>query len=468
MNDVRATERPTKAAGSQVKRTNDPGLLRQELEARGVKFMLSSYADMHGVPKAKMVPIGHLEQMLNGSELFTGAALDGVPQDVSEEEVSAHPDPHSCTILPWKRDVAWFASNLWTGGKPFEACSRTILARQMERAAALGYVPQMGMEAEFFVLRDTEDGGYGPVSTRKNLDKPAYDAARLLDNMHWMGELVEAMDELGWDVYSLDHEDGIGQFEVDFDYTDMTSMSDRYVFLRMMAHEIARKHGYFASFMPKPFADRAGSGSHFNMSFASKKTGKNAFFDAKDPRGCKLAKVGYQYIAGMLAHMPAICAVIAPTVNSYKRLILRGSMSGFTWAPVFVCYGNNNRTNTLRIPLAGGRVELRASDSACNPYLGAALVLAAGLEGIEKDLDPGEPHTDNMYIKSEAELKKLGVHHLPQTLGEAIEAFESDPLTRKVFGDSMWRAWLDYKKEEWMSYSHHVSDWEKARYLKQF
>jgi len=233
-------------------------------------------------------------------------------------------------------------------------------------------------------------------------------------------------------------------------------------------HEIVRRHGYFASFMPKPFPDRAGSGSHFNMSFESIETGKNAFFDPADPRGCKLAKVGYQYIAGVLAHLPAICAVIAPTVNSYKRLILRGSMSGFTWAPVFICYGNNNRTNTLRIPLAGGRVELRASDSACNPYLGAALVLAAGLEGIEQGMDPGEPHTENMYVKSQAELEKLGVHHLPHTLGEALAAFEADPLTRKVFGDAMWRAWLDYKKDEWMSYNHHVSDWEKARYLEQF
>src|SRR5262249_19346039 len=180
-----------------------------------------------------------------GCGVLGGGARDGVPQEVSEEEVSSHPDATSCIILPWNREVAWFASNLWTRGEPFEACCRTILCQQMERAAALGYVPQMGMEAEFFVLRDTGEGGYAPVPSRKNLDKSAYDVARLLDNMHWMGELVDAMNELGWDVYSLDHEDGIGQFEVDFDYTDMVGMADRYVFLRMMAHEIARKHGYF-------------------------------------------------------------------------------------------------------------------------------------------------------------------------------------------------------------------------------
>ncbi len=453
------------AAGAGSSKTEALG---RDLEKQGVKYMLAGYVDLHGIPKAKMVPITHLRQMLGGSELFTGAALEGVPQEVSEEEVSAHPDPASCIVLPWRRDVAWFASNLWTRGKPFAACSRTTLGRQMERAAKLGLVPQMGMEAEFFVLKDTEDGGYAPVSSRGHLDKPAYDSARLLDNLHWMHELVDAMNGLGWDVYSLDHEDGIGQFEVDFNYFDMQTMADRYVFFRMMAHEIARQHGYFASFMPKPFADRAGSGSHFNISIADGKTGRNLFFDAKDPRGCKLSRLGYQFIAGVLRHLGAICAVVAPTVNSYKRLILKGSQSGFTWAPVFVCYGDNNRTNTVRIPLAGGRIELRATDSACNPYLGAAMVLAAGLEGIEQELDPGEPHTDNMYIKTDEELKKLGVGYLPRSLGEAIEAFAADPLAERVFGPAMRRAWLDYKKDEWQSFCNHVTDWEKARYLKQF
>jgi glutamine synthetase len=430
--------------------------------------MLSSYVDMHGIPKAKMVPIQHLRQMLAGSELFTGAALDGVPQDVSDEEISAHPDPQSWIQLPWRPDVAWFAGNLWTRGRPFEACSRTILTRQMERAATQGWIPQLGMEAEFFVLQDTSEGGFRPVSSRKTLDKSAYDAVRLVENMHWMDELVSTMNALGWDVYSFDHEDGIGQFEIDFTYADMRTMADRYVFFRMMAHEIARKHGYFASFMPKPYPDRAGSGSHFNMSFKDASSGRNLFFDEKDRRGCKLGELGYYFIGGLLRHMGAICAVTAPTVNSYKRLILRGSASGFTWAPVFVCYGNNNRTNTLRIPLAGGRVELRATDSACNPYLGAALVLAAGLEGIEQKIDPGAPHADNMYVKTDAELKELGVGYLPRSLGEALDAFERDPLPRQVFGDAMHKAWLDYKRDEWMSYNYHVSDWEKARYLKMF
>lgn len=438
------------------------------MQAAGVEFMLASYVDIHGVSKSKMVPIAHYKRMMSGSELCTGAALEGVPQDVSDEEVAAHPDPDSCKILPWDKEIAWFASDLWTKGEPFAACSRTILKNVLAKADAMGYTMNLGIEAEFFVLKDDADGGYSPLSTRKHLDKPAYDVARLLDNMDWMRDLVKYMNGLGWDVYSLDHEDGIGQFEIDFKYFDALTMADNFVFFRLMANEVARRHGGFATFMPKPFADRAGSGAHFNMSIADKVTGVNLFEDANDPRGCNLSKLGYQFMAGVLKHLPAICAAVAPTVNSYKRLVLKGSMSGFTWAPVFACYGDNNRTNTLRIPMGGGRIELRAADSACNPYLGAALVLAAGLEGIEQELDPGEPHTDNMYLKTPEELEALNIKMLPQSLKEAIDMFQLDPLAKEVFGESMHTTWIDYKTDEWMRYNNHVGDWEKARYLKLF
>ncbi|MBM3510463.1 MAG: type III glutamate--ammonia ligase [Alphaproteobacteria bacterium] len=442
--------------------------LAATLTRRGVRFLIPSYVDMHGVSKSKMVPIDHFADMMAGSELCTGAALDGVPQEIHDEEISAHPDPSSCAVLPWRRDTAWFASDLWCEGRPFEPCSRNILKRVLARADAIGFKVNVGIEAEFFVLRDSADGGYVPVSTRKHLEKPAYDVRRLIDNLDWIGELVAAMNELGWDVFSFDHEDGIGQFEIDFTYADALRMADRYVLFRLLAGEIARKHGHFATFMPKPYPDRAGSGAHYNISFADKRTGKNVFASERDPRGCKLSSIGYQFIAGVLRHMPAINAVIAPTVNSYKRLIIRGSMSGFTWAPVYVCYGNNNRTNTVRIPLPGKRVEIRSADSACNPYLGLAMAIAAGLEGVEQRLDPGDPHTENMYLKSDAELEALGVKRLPRSLGDAIDAFAGDALGASVMGEKMREAWLAYKREEWQSYVNHVSDWEKSRYLKMF
>jgi glutamine synthetase len=447
---------------------SDHAALERELMEKGVKYLLPTYSDMHGRSKSKMVPVSHLHRMMGGSELCTGAAVEGVPQEVNDEEVASHPDPASCTILPWKPDTAWFASDLWCAGRPFEACSRNILGRVLAGAADLGYGVNVGIEAEFCVLRDTPDGGYAPLNKRPDLVKPAYDVARLLENMPWMDELISAMNHLGWGVYSFDHEDAIGQFEIDFNYFDARTMADRMVFFRLMADEIARRHGAFASFMPKPFGDRAGSGAHYNMSVYDLAQKRNLFVDAGDARGCGLSAIGYQFIAGVLRHLPAICAVVAPTVNSYKRLVPRGSRAGFTWAPIFVCYGGNNRTNTLRIPLGGGRVELRLPDASCNPYLGLAMTIAAGLEGIREHLDPGEPHADNMYLKTPAELAALGVSVLPRSLGEALDAFEADPLGRQVMGEAMAGAWLDYKREEWHAYSVHVTDWEKERYLKFF
>lgn len=445
--------------------TTSLGVLEQSLTEKGVKYLLPSYVDMHGASKSKCVPMAHFNKMMNGSELCTGAALDGVPQEIHDEEIAAYPDPDSCMIQPWQSDIAWFASNLHCEGKPFVPCSRNILNRTVADANSMGYGMNLGIEAEFFALRKNEEGQIEPLSHRPHLQKPAYDVPRLLDNMPWLDQLVTAMNDLGWDVYSFDHEDGIGQFEIDFDYADVVTMADRFVFFRRMANEIAQQHGGFASFMPKPYGNFAGSGAHFNMSLYDKDTGKNLFEDKDDPRGCGLSKLGYQFLAGVLRHLPAISAVVAPSVNSYKRLVVKGSTSGFTWAPVFQCYGDNNRTNTVRIPRDGGRVELRLADPMCNPYLGGAFVLAAGLEGIKENLDPGDPQTENMYLKSPKELEEMGIHLLPRTLAEAVDAFVDDPLGQAVFGEEMFDSWVSYKRDEWLSYLNHVSDWEQDRYL---
>jgi glutamine synthetase len=441
--------------------------VQRKLGEAGVKYAMSSFVDLHGNIKTKFVPLSHLPQMAAGSELFTGAALDGLPQDISDEELSAIPALDSAVQLPWRKEVAYFASDLYTAGKPFEAASRNILKRQLEAAKELGFTFNLGIETEFFVLKDTPDGPV-EVSDRDNLSKPCYTAPAALDNFDWLTEMVEAMNDMGWGVYSFDHEDAQGQFEIDFKYSDALTMADRAVFFRLMANEMVRKHGYFATFMPKPFADRSGSGAHFNMSLADAESGANLFETDDDPRGCGISELGYKFIAGVLKHAPAICAVIAPTVNSYKRLVRKGSMSGSTWAPVFVSYGNNNRTNMVRVPLAGGRVECRAADISCNPYLGAAIILAAGLEGIRENLDPGAPHTENMYNYTEAEILKNGLGLLPRSLGEAIEEFAADSLSRDVFGESMYNAYIDYKGQEWDEYQAHVSEWETKRYLKFF
>ena len=453
----------TTTLNGQTTTADAAGDIADRLSAAGVKYAAISFVDMHGKPKCKMVPLGHLVQAALGSEMFTGAALDGVPQDVNDDEVAPHPDLSSPIVMPFNREIAWFPGDLWIGDTPFEACSRQILKRVTADAATLGYTFNLGIETEFFLLTDTDTPS--PASPVDNLDKPAYDLRTMLHNYPVVDEIVSAMNELGWDVYSFDHEDGVGQFETDFSYTDVVAMSDRFVLFRMMVGEIARRHGLLASWMPKPFADRTGSGAHYNMSLADP-DGINLFAAPDDPRDCGVSELGYHFIGGVLRHAAAICAVIAPTVNSYKRLVKQGSMSGLTWAPVFACYGDNNRTNMLRIPKGGGRVECRAADSANNPYLGGALMLAAGLEGIREQLDPGEPNRDNLYRLTEADLVERGIGWLPRSLDEAIDALESDPLARAVFGDVMFESYIAEKRAEWDAYTSHVSAWETERYLR--
>lgn len=464
----------------------EPAQIKETLKEQGVRFCFSGYVDLHGRLKGKIVPLSHFDQMVKGSELYTGAALDGVPQEINDEEVSSHPDVTHGFVLPWNKEVAFFPSNLYNQGKPFEACSRNILMRQVERAAAAGYKMNLGVETEFFVLRDerfqvaqgerplgvaTGINGVNTVSNRDALDKPCYDMATATDNFHWLIELVDAMDELGWDVYSFDHEDARSQFEIDFMYADVLSMADRVAFFRYMANEIARKHGYFASFMPKPFANMSGSGAHMNMSLEDTATGKN-LFQAKTPeedvKGVGLTQLGIWFIGGILKHARALSLVIAPTINSYKRLVRQGSMSGSTWAPVFVSYGNNNRTNMLRVPLAANRVECRATDISMNPYLASAFMLAAGLEGIEEHIDPGDPHRDNLHKYTAKDVERAGISLLPRNLEEACDAFEADPLAREVFGDAMFESYLSYKRREWEEFVYSVTDWECERYLKFF
>jgi glutamine synthetase len=436
-----------------------------------LKYLVPSYVDMHGIPKAKMVPSAYAERMLSGSELFTGAALDGVPQNMADDEVAAVPDPDSFMVVPWRNDTGWFASDLWYLGEPFEPCNRGILKRVLSEAADMGYSVNCGIEAEFFVFKDDGAKEPTPISDLQELDKPAYDSARLMDNLDfWLADTVDAMNNLGWSVYSFDHEDGVGQFEIDFQYADALTMSDRFVFLRVMVNQFARQHGCYASFMPKPFADKAGSGAHFNMSLAELATGHNAFVpeNDSDTYGLGLSKAGYHFTAGVMAHLPAILALSAPTINSYKRLIMKGSTSGFTWAPCFTSWGGNNRSNTVRIPSDGARIELRAADSACNPYLGMALMIAAGLKGIQQSLEPDPANDVNLFEQTEQYRQDRNIQWLPRSLDEAITALEADPLSGKVLGTQMLESWVETKRAEVFTFTNHVSQWERERYLKMF
>ncbi len=439
---------------------------KQSLKNSGVKFCLASYVDVHGNSKAKVVSIEHFEKMMGGSELFTGAALDGFPgQEVQSDEVAVRPDMEAITPIPWTNGIAWAPGSLYYLGDPYPACSRNVLKRQTERAANKGFVFTLGIEPEFYFVR-IEDGVLVPANPQDQLAKAAYDVTSLLDLSEWFDELFGYIEKLGWNVNDFDHEDANSQFEVGWEPADCMITSDRYTFFKMMVQTIARKHGAIATFMAKPFANRTGTGAHFNMSLVDKETGANLFEDPKHEYN--LSQLGHWFIGGILKHAGAITAVSAPTVNSYKRLIKGGSITGYTWAPIYCTFGRNNRTNMIRVPSMGGRIECRTSDGMCNPYLASAMFLAAGLEGIEKKIDPGTNYEINLYNLSEKELNEKGIRVLPRTLLEAVEDFERDILAAAVFGEELHKTYCALKYKEWWDYHNTVSKWEIDRYLKVF
>jgi glutamine synthetase len=451
---------------------SDQDILRiqADLKSKGVKYCVGAFVDIHGVPKGKFVPIDHFLHFAHGSELYTGYALDGLGQRPHDDEISSVPDLDAITILPWRPEVAWMPADNAFHGKPYEISTRVALKKVLAEAAGMGLGFNLGIECEVFVVKLDGHSRLVIPNADDDLQKSCYDVKRFLDRYTWVDKMASTINALGWDLYSLDHEDANSQFEFDFKYADGLSMCDRFIFFRMMAKHYASEEGLTATFMPKPFADKTGNGAHFNMSLRDLESGANAFECApgKDPRGLGLTPMGYSFIAGILRHGPALCAAFAPTVNSYKRLVRRGLMSYYSWAPVFNSFGTNNRTNSVRIPMGGGRCESRNADSACNPYLAATLVLAAGLEGIREELDPGEPQHDNLYELDAAQLEARGVKTLPRNLEEAVEAFAADPFIEKVLGPELRREFITYKSDEWRDYHQQVSAWEIERYARMF
>ena len=442
--------------------------VKAELEEKGVRYAMGCYVDIHGVMKAKIVPLPHFEHMMEGSELYTGYALDGLGQEPNDDEISSVPDLNSLTVLPWQKDVAWMAADNYFHGEPYPLSTRVALQKQIARAAKMGLKFNLGIEGEIYVLGQDESGKLFIPNADDNLAKPCYDVKRMFDAWPFLDQMVTYMQELGWDVYSFDHEDGQSQFEFDFKHSDALTMADRYIFWRFMSKKVAADLGLVATFMPKPFADQTGNGAHFNMSLESLETGENLFEAESDARGCGLSEMGYNFIGGLIAHGRGLMATAAPTVNSYKRLIRRGAMGYYSWAPVFNTYGSNNRSNNFRIPMGGGRVECRGVDSACNPYLVATILLAAGLDGIEGKIDPGAPRHENMYEYSDAQLAEQGIESLPRTLGEAVEAFAADAWFREVLGGELCDEFIRYKGAEWNDYHTSVSQWEIDRYARFF
>jgi glutamine synthetase len=447
---------------------HDPKLdaLMTDLKARGVKYCMGAYVDIHGCQKGKVVPIDHLHHMAAGSELYTGYAVDGMGQAPNDDEFASIPDFNALVQLPWEPKIAWMPADIHFKGKPYPLSTRVALQNVQAEAAKMGLGFNLGIECEIFVLKKMPDGSLAIPNPDDKLIKPCYDIRGFMGNFTWLDRMATTINDLGWDLYSFDHEDANGQYEFDFTYADALTTCDRFTFFRMMAKQYAEDLGLLATLMPKPYANRTGNGAHFNMSLYELNTKENLFKckPEDDPRGLGLTPMGYHFIGGILRHGRALCAAFAPTVNSYKRLVRRGSMATFSWAPVFNSYGSNNRTNSIRVPMGGGRCESRNADGAVNPYLAATLALAAGLEGVREKIDPGMPNDDNLYEISEDARRARGIDFLPQNLDEAVDAFEADPLVEKTLGTALRDEFVRYKRDEWREYHLSISSWEIERY----
>jgi glutamine synthetase len=446
------------------------------LAESGVEYVFASFIDVNGRAKSKCVPVSHLPELIAGHERYTPRGMGDLGQMTpDEDECVAVPDPATLQVLPWDKRFAFMAADLYYGGvEPFALCTRSILKRQVEAAAEAGFTMNLGVETELYVIKPPEEPTWTylrPVAPTGMLrPTPAYDVESTLDAMDFLDPMVKAMNDTGFGVFSFDHEGGDGQYEFDFDFAPALQMADRLTLFRLMAKQIAKGVGLLATFMPKPYTEGWGSGAHFNMSLADLETGENLFRDADDAKGRGWSKTAYGFVAGILRHAPALAAICTPTVNSYKRLQPRLSDGNVSWAPVWAAYGDNNRSCMLRLPRNRPCVENRAVDSAANTYLTAAFLLAAGLEGISENLDPGDPVEDLTYdwTKTGPTSSDLTATRLPRNLLEAVEAFESDPLVREVFPPQFVSAYVDMKIGEWNAYHSQVSEWEKATYLTRF
>ncbi len=453
---------------------NDLEHVKNRLAEAGVRYVFGAYVDLHGVPKSKCVPLAHLEDMARGSELYTVGALEGMGElGPNEDECVGVPDLNAMTVLPWDSRYAIAPTNLYLHDEPYSHDFRRVLQHQIEAADAMGYRCNMGVEPELYVLR-RENDDFVPWIDEDIINTPTrgYDIEATMLADRFLEPMVQYMNKLGWDVYSFDHEGGDGQYEFDFRHTDALAMADRMLIFRLMAKHVARTLGCIASFMPKPIQTSFGSGFHLNVSLADKDTGSNVFERPSDgvptariPVEEGYEEVAYQFTAGVLEHADAITAVLAPTVNSYKRLLPRGLMNEISWAPVYRAYGYNNRTLMLRLPVNRRCLEIRIGDSAANLYLGTALVLAAGLDGIRRQLKPGDPVNVDTYKFTDEDLKSTGIHRLPTTLGEAVDEFEASEFARKVLGDELHSTYVRAKKAEWLEYNTVVTEWERRQYL---
>ena len=433
------------------------------VEEEDVEFIRLQFTDMFGMLKNVALTASQLERALDNRCMFDGSAIDGFVR-IEESDMYLYPDYDTFEIFPWRPQqgkVARLICDVYRpNGEPFEGDPRYVLKKVLKEAEKMGYTFHVGPECEFFLF-DTDESGRPSTDTREMAGYFDVGPVDMAENVR--RDIVLNLEEMGFAVEASHHELAPAQHEIDLEYMDGLTAADNIMTFKMAVKTIAKRHGLHATFMPKPKAGVNGSGMHINMSLADQ-SGHNVFIDETDVLG--LSRVAYQFMAGILAHMKEITVLTNPLVNSYKRLV-----PGYD-APVYVTWSAAaNRSALIRIPCSRGsntRIELRCPDSAVNPYLALAACLAAGLDGIKQEMEPPKSVDANIFAMTEEQIDALGIEQLPETLGEALEAFEHGPFVRKVLGDHVYTKYLAAKNAEWKKFRAEVTDWEIEEYLHKF
>jgi glutamine synthetase len=430
--------------------------LRERAEIDGVRFILAVFVDMDGKPCAKLVPVAAADDLEAGKLGFAGFAAGLIGQQPHDPDLTAVPDLDSYAPIPFVREgLAIVHCDPYVEGVPWPYAPRVILKRVLATLAEHGLTMMVGAEVEYFLVESDGDS-VRTADARDASPRPCYDARGVTRMYDHLTAVSDAMNALGWGNYANDHEDGAGQFEQNFTYADALTTADRVISARYLISVLAEKRGMTATFMPKPFSDRAGNGLHLHLSLWSGH--RPAFPDETDVRGLGLSAMAYGFIGGILDHAAGLSAFLAPSVNSYKRRNAVTTTSGATWAPTKASYGANDRTHFVRVP-DGDRIELRGSDGAANPYLAIATTAAAGIDGVARGSDPGDPCGPGESRSSSATL--------PQTLLHAVQALRVDQLLVDALGTDHPVAdyFADAKEKEFLRWHNTVSDWEVRSYL---
>ncbi len=429
---------------------------------KGVKYFMISFTDLFGGQRAKLVPAQAIADMQENGAGFAGFAtwLDMTP---AHPDMLAVPDPSSVIQLPWNPDVAWVAANCVMEGKDVAQAPRNVLRRLIDEAAAEGMHVKTGIEAEFFLLTPDGEQISDPYDTAA---KPCYDQQAVMRRYDVVREICDYMLELGWGPYQNDHEDANGQFEMNWEFDDALRTADKHSFFKFMTKSVAEKHGFRATFMPKPVEGLTGNGCHAHISVwdaPGKDSKVNVFAgEGEGPTGeVGLGERGKHFLGGIMKHASALAAITNPTVNSYKRINAPRTMSGATWAPNTVTWTGNNRTHMVRVP-GPGRFELRLPDGAVNPYLLQAVIIATGLSGVRTKSDPGRRYDIDMYAEGHT---VKDAPKLPLNMLDGLRAYDNDTELKAMMGQEFSDAFLKMKRQEWDSFVNHFSRWEKEHTL---